>query len=100
MFFSPGGGVEQLGNIALKPEETDTYSAGVVWTPKFLPGFTMTADVYQLFTSNVILSAADFAQIMLTANGLSGANVINGVPTHGLPDRAVHSRCGGQTCRR
>ena len=79
MSFSPGG-VEQLGNIALQPEQTDTYSAGVVWTPKFLPGFTMTVDVYQMFTSNVILSAADFAQIMLTANGLSGlAN--GGVPT-------------------
>ena len=78
--LQPPGGVEQLGNIALQPEETDAYTVGMVWTPKFLPGFTMTADWYQLFTSNVILSAADNAQIILTANGLSGiAN--GGIPT-------------------
>ncbi len=78
--FQPPGGVEQLGNIDLQPEETDTWSGGIVWTPKFVPGFTMTADIYQLFTTNVILSAADFAQIMLTANGLS-ALANGGVPT-------------------
>ena len=78
--LQPPSGVDQHGNIGLLPEETDAYSAGVVWTPKFVPGFTMTADMYQLFTTNVIISAADFAQIMLTANGLSGlAN--GGVPT-------------------
>jgi iron complex outermembrane recepter protein len=80
--LQPPQGVQQFGNIDLKPEETDAYSAGVVWTPKFIPGFTMTADVYQLFTTSLILSAAESAQIMLTANGLSGlANRVNGVPT-------------------
>ena len=78
--LQPPGGVEQIGNIALAPEETDAYSAGVVYTPKWLPGFTMTVDVYQMFTSNVILASAEFAQIMLTANGLS-ALANNGVPT-------------------
>jgi len=78
--LQPPSGVEQLGNINLQPEQTDTWSAGVVWTPKFVPGFTMTADWYQIFTTDVILSAADFAQIMLTANGLSGLQN-NGVPT-------------------
>ena len=85
--LQPANGVEQIGNIGLQPEETDTYSAGIVWTPKFLPGFTMTADVYQLFTTNVILSAADFAQIMLTANGLS-AIANGGVPTAFVSDGA------------
>ena len=78
--LQPPGGVEQLGNINLQPEETDTWSAGVVWTPKFIPNFTMTADFYQIFTTSLILDAASFAQIMLTANGLSGiAN--GGIPT-------------------
>ena len=78
--LQPPGGIEQIGNIDLQPEETDTYSGGVVWTPKFIPGFTMTADVYQLFTTSLILDSASFAQIMLTANGLSGiAN--GGIPT-------------------
>ena len=39
------------------PEKTDAYSAGIVWTPKFLPGFTMTVDWYQLFTTDLILDA-------------------------------------------
>ena len=40
----------------LQPEKTDSYAAGIVWTPKFFPGFTMTADWYQLFTTDLILS--------------------------------------------
>ena len=80
--LQPPQGVDQRGNIALVPENTDSYSAGLVYTPKFLPNFTMTADWYQLFTNNVILGAAEFAQIMLTQNGLSGLrNVVGGVPT-------------------
>ncbi len=85
--LQPPGGVEQLGNPNLKPEQTDTWSGGIVWTPKFVPGFTMTADVYQIFTNDLILDAASFAQIMLTANGLSGLqNQVNpGVPTAFIP---------------
>ncbi len=70
--LQPPNGTQQTGNTDLKPEKTDTYTAGVVWTPKFLPGFTMTVDVYQIFTRNLILSPADFAQVMLTANAVSG----------------------------
>jgi len=70
--LQPPLGVWQGGNIALQPEKTDAYTAGVVWTPKFLPGFTMTLDYYQLFTTDLILSGADFAQLALTVNGNSG----------------------------
>jgi outer membrane receptor protein involved in Fe transport len=37
-----GGGVFQGGTQGLQPETTDSYSAGIVVTPRFLPGFTMT----------------------------------------------------------
>ena len=40
------------------PEKTDAYSAGLVYTPKWLPGFTLTADWYQIYTKDVILPAA------------------------------------------
>jgi outer membrane receptor protein involved in Fe transport len=70
--LQPPDGTQQTGNAQVQPEKTDAYSAGVVWTPKFVPGFTMTMDVYQLFTRDLILSAANFAQVMLTANALSG----------------------------
>lgn len=68
----PRDGVSEGGNPALQPEKTDTYSGGVVWTPKFIPGFTMTTDVYQVFTTDLILDSDSFAQLVLTANGNSG----------------------------
>ncbi|MEY2564383.1 MAG: iron complex outerrane recepter protein [Verrucomicrobiota bacterium] len=64
----PTDGVWEGGNPALLPETTDSYSAGLVWTPKFVPGFTMTLDVYQVFTKNLIIDAPSFAQILLTRN--------------------------------
>jgi iron complex outermembrane receptor protein len=72
--LQPPLGVWQGGNPTLTPEKTDAYSAGVVWTPKFLPGFTMTVDWYQLFTKDLILSGANFAQLALTQNGNTTPN--------------------------
>lgn len=87
--LQPPSGVEQIGNIALQPEQTDAWSGGLVYTPKWLSGFTITADFYQLYTSNVILTSPDFAQIMLTSNGVSAINN-GGVPTVFVaPDNAV-----------
>ena len=70
--LQPPRGVWQGGNVTLLPEKTDAYSAGLVYTPKWLPGFTMTVDWYQVFTKDLILGAADFAQLALTINGESG----------------------------
>ena len=74
--LQPPRGVWQGGNPELKPEKTDAYSAGLVWTPKFVPGFTMTMDWYQVYTKDLILNAADFAQLALTINGLSGGTAL------------------------
>ncbi|MBA3572726.1 MAG: TonB-dependent receptor, partial [Pyrinomonadaceae bacterium] len=71
----PPAGVFVGGNPNLKPEKTDAYSAGVIWTPKFIPGFTMTVDWYQFFTRDLILSGDAFAQLALTANGNSGGTL-------------------------
>jgi outer membrane receptor protein involved in Fe transport len=67
--LQPPNGVQQGGNTTLQPETTEAYTAGIVITPKFIPGLTVTADLYQLFTRNVILPSADFAAIVLTQNG-------------------------------
>jgi iron complex outermembrane receptor protein len=40
----------------------------LVYTPKWLPGFTITADYYQLYTKDVLLGAADAAQVLLSLN--------------------------------
>ncbi|MDQ3118140.1 MAG: TonB-dependent receptor [Verrucomicrobiota bacterium] len=87
--LQPAEGVIQGGNTLLKPETTETYTAGIVVTPKFLPGFTATADLYQLFTRNVILPSSDFAQLILTQNGnaIRNGTPINQAPFADLIDR-------------
>jgi iron complex outermembrane receptor protein len=69
--LQPPSGVLRAGNPAVQPEKTDSYTGGIVWTPKFLPGFTMTADWYQLYTTSLILSGDNFAQVLLTRNQLA-----------------------------
>ncbi len=60
------------GNPTLKPEKTDAYSAGIVWSPKFIPGFVMTMDWYQLFTRDMILDGDFFPALALAQNKISG----------------------------
>jgi outer membrane receptor protein involved in Fe transport len=36
------------GNPNLKPEISDTYTAGVVWQPKFIPGLNLSADYFDI----------------------------------------------------
>jgi len=64
--LQPPEGVWERGNPALKPEETTNWTAGIVYSPKFLPGFTVTADWYQIYTTNVIVLADDFGQVLLS----------------------------------
>ena len=75
--LDPGGvppinGIFVSGNPKLTPEKTDTYTAGLVYTPKFLSGFTATVDLYQLYTTDVILDPFTYAQVIVTANGNAG----------------------------
>jgi len=79
--LQPPEGVWQGGNVALKPEKTDTYTAGMVYTPKWLPGFTMTADWYQIFTTDLILTPANFAQVLLSQGVLDPDGFGNGSGT-------------------
>jgi len=46
------------GNPGLAPEVADTYSGGVVWTPSFVPGLSITVDYFNIFVSGVISGAA------------------------------------------
>ncbi len=62
----PVGGVFEGGNKGLLPETTDEYTAGLVYSPKFVPGFTLSVDYYNLFTTNLIVDPASFAQFLLT----------------------------------
>jgi iron complex outermembrane receptor protein len=61
------------GNTDLKPEKTETWTAGLVYSPKFVPGFTLSADWYQVFTRDLIVAGADYAQVLLFADPFNPA---------------------------
>ena len=42
------------GNTALKPEDSETKSIGIVFTPTFIPGFNATIDYYDIKVTGVI----------------------------------------------
>jgi len=53
---SPAGQYNYLqgGNTALTPEESDTVTFGVVFTPEFLPGFNLTLDYFDIQIDNLV----------------------------------------------
>src|SRR5882724_6323123 len=81
--LQPPEGVWIRGNTELKPEETTNWTAGLVYSPKFVPGFTITADWYQIYTTNLILNGNDFSQVLLTQGVIdpdgygNGSGIVN-----------------------
>jgi outer membrane receptor protein involved in Fe transport len=49
------------GNLNLRPEKADSWNAGAVFTPTFLPGFSLSADYFDINVKDAIdsLSADD-----------------------------------------
>ncbi|GFE80050.1 TonB-dependent receptor [Steroidobacter agaridevorans] len=45
-----------IGNPELKPEEADTTGIGIVFSPRFIPGFTMSIDYYSIEIDGAIAS--------------------------------------------
>ncbi len=68
----PRGGVFERGNVNLLPEKSDTYTAGLVFAPKQIKGFSLTIDFYQINTRNVIITPPSQAQVLATINGRAG----------------------------
>jgi iron complex outermembrane recepter protein len=52
------------GNPNLKPETSDTYTAGIVWQPKFVPGLSMSADYFNITVDQFIAGLG--ANLILT----------------------------------
>ncbi len=44
------------GNPNIRPENADTFGAGIVWAPKFFSGFSASADYYHIRVSQAISS--------------------------------------------
>ncbi len=68
----PPNGEFERGNPNLLPEKSDTYTVGLVFTPKQIKGLTLTVDFYQINTTNLIIFPSSQAQIMVTANARGG----------------------------
>jgi iron complex outermembrane recepter protein len=74
--FNPGGiQTVSSGNPKLVPESSRTYTAGVVLTPSFIPGLTMSADYYQIKLTNAIANISGsntaIANICVASGGTS-----------------------------
>lgn len=46
------------GNPNLTPEESDSLTAGIVWTPGFIEGFSLTVDYYDIEIEDAIVNVA------------------------------------------
>ncbi|TDG15874.1 TonB-dependent receptor [Seongchinamella unica] len=58
------------GNPALRPETSDSYSLGLVWTPGSVQGLVMSADYFHIEQENVVSSSAQF---LVNQNARNGA---------------------------
>jgi iron complex outermembrane receptor protein len=69
--------LHQQGNSALTPEVAHTYTAGVVLTPEFVPGLTVSVDYYRINLSNGItpISYGTAAIQQICINSIGTANL-------------------------
>ncbi|MEY2572643.1 MAG: iron complex outerrane recepter protein [Verrucomicrobiota bacterium] len=95
----PNQGTWIGGNPALRPETTDAYSAGLVWSPGFVQGFTVTIDAYQLFTTNLVLDPESRTRMLLAAKTVDPDGCGLGVLPGGGPAQGItFSRFIGIDC--
>jgi outer membrane receptor protein involved in Fe transport len=61
------------GNPLLTAEKSDSYTGGVVFTPSFLPGFSLSVDYFDITVNNVISSvnAQQVANLCYDSSSLS-----------------------------
>jgi iron complex outermembrane receptor protein len=52
------------GNVNLQPEKSDTITYGAVFTPRFIPGFNLSVDYFNIKVNNVIGTAG--ADLIIT----------------------------------
>jgi outer membrane receptor protein involved in Fe transport len=70
------------GNLALKPEKANTTTAGVVYSPTWLPGLNVSADVYKIAVRDAISSPAaqDIIDDCSAGNAASCALIVRASP--------------------
>ena len=60
------------GNSELEPEKSESITAGIVWVPSFLDGFTISVDMFDIEKTNVIRTSNRFETILNNAEGKAG----------------------------
>lgn len=63
--------VVQQGNLNLKPEKADTTGVGIVFQPRFLPGFSASADFWDIKIKGAIGGIGSQQAFDLCFNGIS-----------------------------
>ncbi len=77
--FYQGFGVKFVPNRNLQAEDARTFSGGVVYTPKFVPGLTLTVDLFDIETTgwiNPFIDPNDVLQRIAHGHGLPGEIVV------------------------
>jgi iron complex outermembrane receptor protein len=69
----------------LQPEDSESFSGGIVWTPKFVPGLTLSTDLWQIERTGVVQSA--FLDAVL-AREVAGT-LLPGESVERLPDGTI-----------
>jgi outer membrane receptor protein involved in Fe transport len=57
------------GNPALKPEEADTTTAGVIYSPRFIPGLQLSVDYYRINLKGAISSVSAAQELAFCNSG-------------------------------
>jgi iron complex outermembrane recepter protein len=84
---SPAGQYNFLqgGNILLQPETSDTYSYGIVFTPRFAPGLSVSIDYFDIDVTDLIstFGAANTLNACYFGNDQEACAKINRNPANG-----------------
>ncbi|HXS50327.1 MAG TPA: TonB-dependent receptor [Sphingomicrobium sp.] len=74
IFQNPANQLQALfgGNANLKPETADTWTAGVILQPRFVPNLAVTVDYFNIHVKNIIGSLG-FDQVLNGCMGFDGA---------------------------
>ncbi len=69
------------GNPNIKPEKSDSFNAGVVLTPSFVPGLSLTLDYYRIKVTNAITQATGGDLVASCFSGLSASSATSAACT-------------------
>jgi iron complex outermembrane receptor protein len=83
--FEPETTTLILSSPGLAPEESETFSGGFVYTPKYVPGLTISTDIWQIERTGVVQSA--FLDAVLARE--QAGTLLPGEQVDRLPDGTI-----------